>query len=209
MDNRIVIIGFLITLLGISLFASSSVTVLSEFDNIPTSSFITYYANVTTYPLPFANYRLELTNSLKAPEYNVEGEISTKGHYIDFYIFDEDNYNLSKGCGTKHGGAIECRDWKAIVERHNLTGTYTRILDPKMEKVTVVVYNRNPDKVIQNSINIRLESQYSGVATIIFIIGLVIFYIGTSTEKKITRNKRVNFMEIRFNTKIFHNHYVK
>ena len=201
MDNRIAIIGFLITVLGISLFSSSSVTVLSEFDNIPKASFITYYANVTTYPLPFANYKLELTNSLKQPEYDFEGKIISEGHYIDFYVFDEENLKLFRGCGASHDGPIECRDWKPIVERYNLTGTFTRILDPKMEKVNVVVYNKDPDKIIQNSINIRLESQYSGFAVIISIIGLVIFYMGLATEKKITRSKRVNLIKSRFNNK--------
>ena len=196
MNNRIAIVGLLITILGISLFSSSSVTILSEFDNIPTGSFITYYANITTIPLPFANYKLELTNSLKEPEYDVEGKIITDGDYIDFYIFDEENYNLFKGCGTLHSGPIECRDWKAIVEKKDLTGTYTRILDPKLEKVTVVVHNKNTTKIIQNSINIRMESQYTGLAALVFIIGLVVFYIGIASKpKKITKNKRVNFID--------------
>ena len=108
---------------------------------------------------------------------------------------------MFRGCGASHNGPIECRDWNPIVERYNLTGTFTRILDPKMEKVNVVVHNKDPDKIIQNSINIRLESQYSGFAVIIFIIGLVIFYMGLATEKKITRSKRVNLIKSRFNNK--------
>lgn len=202
MNNKIVIIGFLITILGISLFSSSSVTILSEFDNIPTATFITYYANITTIPLPFANYKIELTNSLKAPEYDMEGKIITEGHYIDFYVFDEENYSLFKRCGTVHSGPPECKDWKPIIEKEDLTGTYTRILDPKLKKVTVVVYNKNPDEIIQNSINIRVESQYTGLAALIFVVGLIIFYIGLATEpKKITRNKSINFIDNNFNNK--------
>ena len=65
MNKQIVVLGLLIAVTGAYLFSMSSVTVLSEFDVIPTTSFITYYAEVDAAPLPFADYRLELTNNNK------------------------------------------------------------------------------------------------------------------------------------------------
>ena len=55
MNKQIVAIGLILALGGAYLFSLSSVMVLSEFDIIPTRSFITYYANVSTLPLPVAN----------------------------------------------------------------------------------------------------------------------------------------------------------
>ena len=46
MNKQIVVLGLLIAVTGAYLFSMSSVTVLSEFDVIPTTSFITYYAEV-------------------------------------------------------------------------------------------------------------------------------------------------------------------
>ena len=63
MNKQIVVLGLLIAVTGAYLFSMSSVTVLSEFDVIPTTSFITYYAEVDKAPLPFADQRLELTNN--------------------------------------------------------------------------------------------------------------------------------------------------
>ena len=67
MNKQIVAIGLILALGGAYLFSLSSVTVLSEFDIIPTRSFITYYSNVTTIPLTLVNYRIELTNSNQGP----------------------------------------------------------------------------------------------------------------------------------------------
>ena len=87
MNKQIVAIGLILALGGAYLFSLSSVMVLSEFDIIPTRSFITYYANVSTLPLPVANYNLELTNSNKADEF-IDGE-NIPGHPIDLYVFDD------------------------------------------------------------------------------------------------------------------------
>ena len=188
MNKQILVIGVVITLLGGYLFSLTSVTVLSEFDVIPVNSFITYYADVKTLPLPMANYQLELTNNNKGPEV-IDG-IETRGEVIDLYVFDDENYDIFKRCGGSRGGAEICTDWEPIVQKLELTGTFRRVLDPEMEKVTVVVWNHNIEETVENSISIRLESSYSGIANILVIIGLLVFYIGASRKEEKIVNKR-------------------
>ena len=188
MNKQILVIGVVITLFGAYLFSLSSVTVLSEFDVIPVNSFITYYADVQTLPLPMANYQLELLNTNQGPEFR-DG-IETRGDVIDLYVFDDENYGIFKGCGGQRGGDESCTDWEPIVQKLELTGTFRRVLDPEMEKVTVVVWNHNIEETVENSISIRLESSYSGIANILVIIGLLVFYIGASRKEEKIVNKR-------------------
>ena len=101
MNKQILVIGVVIALFGAYLFSLSSVTVLSEFDVIPVNSFITYYADVQTLPLPMANYQLELLNTNQGPEFR-DG-IQTRGDIIDLYVFDDENYRIFKGCGGQRG----------------------------------------------------------------------------------------------------------
>ena len=188
MNKQILVIGVVIALFGAYLFSMSSVTVLSQFDVIPVNSFITYYADGKTLPLPMANYRLELTN------YNQEAEIrdgiQTRGDVIDLYVFDDENYRIFKGCGGQREGDESCTDWEPIIQKLKLTGTYKRVL-PEMEKVTVVVWNHNTEETVDNSISIRLESSYSGIANILVIIGLLVFYIGASKKEEKKVNKKI------------------
>ena len=187
MNKQILVIGVVITLFGAYLFSLSSVTVLSEFDVIPVNSFITYYADVQTLPLPMANYQLELLNTNQGPEFR-DG-IQTRGDIIDLYVFDDENYGIFKGCGGQRGGDESCTDWEPIVQKLELTGTFRRVL-PEMEKITVVVWNHNMEETVENSISIRLESNYSGIANILVIIGLLVFYIGASRKEEKIVNKR-------------------
>ena len=189
MNKQILVIGVVIAIFGAYVFSLSSVTVLSEFDVIPVNSFITYYADVETLPLPMANYRLELTNNNQGPE--VRDGIQTRGDVIDLYVFNEENYDIFKRCGGSRDGAEMCKDWEPIVERLELTGTFRRVLDPEMEKVTVVVWNHNTEETVENSISIRLESSYSGIANILVIIGLLVFYIGASRKEEKKVNKKI------------------
>ena len=189
MNKQILVIGVVIAIFGAYFFSLSSVTVLSEFDVIPVNSFITYYADVETLPLPMANYRLELTNNNQGPE--VRDGIQTRGDVIDLYVFNEENYDIFKRCGGSRDGAEMCKDWEPIVERLELTGTFRRMLDPEMEKVTVVVWNHNTEETVENSISIRLESSYSGIANILVIIGLLVFYIGASKKEEKKVNKKI------------------
>ena len=188
MNKQILVIGVVIAIFGVYLFSLSSVTVLSEFDVIPVNSFITYYADVQTLPLPMANYQLELLNTNQGPEFR-DG-IETRGDVIDLYVFDDENYDIFKRCGGSRGGAEICTDWEPIVQKLELTGTFRRVLDPEMEKVTVVVWNHNMEETVENSISIRLESNYSGIANILVIIGLLVFYIGASRKEEKIVNKR-------------------
>ena len=188
MNKQILVIGVVIALFGAYLFSLSSVTVLSEFDVIPVNSFITYYADVQTLPLPMANYRLELLNTNQGPEF-IDG-IATRGDVIDLYVFDDENYRIFKGCGGERGGDESCTDWEPIIQELKLTGTYKRML-PEIENVTVVVWNHNMEETVENSISIRLESSYSGIANILVIIGLLVFYIGASRKEEKTVNKRI------------------
>ena len=187
MNKQIVAIGLILSLGGAYLFSLSSVTVLSEFDIIPKRSFITYYSNVTTLPLPLANYRMELTNSNQGPEFINGKEIP--GHPIDLYVFDDENYDLFKRCGGSREGADFCEEWEPIISKMEVTGVYRRSLDPEIDKLTIVVWNHNPEKTVDNSISVKLESNYSGVANIIVIVGLLVFYIGLSRkEEKLKKN---------------------
>ena len=187
MNKQIVAIGLILALGGAYLFSLSSVTVLSEFDIIPTRSFITYYSNVTTIPLPLANYRMELTNSNQGPEF-INGE-EVPGHPIDLYVFDDENYDLFKRCGGSREGADFCEEWEPIISKMELTGIYRRSLDTEIDRLTIVVWNHNPEKTVDNSISVKLESNYSGVANIIVIVGLLVFYIGLSKkEEKLKKN---------------------
>ena len=180
MNKQIVVLGLLIAVTGAYLFSMSSVTVLSEFDVIPTTSFITYYAEVDKAPLPFADYRLELTNN------NKEG-----GLPIDLYVFDDENYDMFKRCGGSREGADFCKSWETILTQMELTGTYKRALDPNMEKVTVVVWNHNMEETLDNSISIRMESNYSGLANVVVIAGLLVFYIGLSRKAEKIQSKKI------------------
>ena len=189
MNKQIVVIGVVIALFGAYLFSLSSVTVLSEFDVIPTNSFITYYVDVQTLPLPMANYQLELTNNNQGPEFR-DG-IQIRGDVIDLYVFDDENYDIFKRCGGAREGADICIDWDPIIQKLELTGTYRKVLDPEMEKITVVVWNHNIEETVENSISIRLESNYSGIANILVIIGLLVFYIGASKKEKKIVNKSI------------------
>ena len=187
MNKQIVAIGLILALGGAYLFSLSSVTVLSEFDIIPKRSFITYYSNVTTIPLPLANYRMELTNSNQGPEF-INGE-EVPGHPIDLYVFDDENYDLFKRCGGSREGADFCEEWEPIISKMELTGIYRRSLDTEIDRLTIVVWNHNPEKTVDNSISVKLESNYSGVANIIVIVGLLVFYIGLSRkEEKLKKN---------------------
>ena len=188
MNKQILVIGVVIAIFGAYLFSLSSVTVLSEFDVIPVNSFITYYADVETFPLPMANYRLELTNSNQGP--GIRDGIQTRGDVIDLYVFDEENYIKFKGCGGERRDD-SCGDWDPIIQKLELTGTFRRMLDPGMEKVTVVVWNHNTEETVENSISIRLESSYSGIANILVIIGLLVFYIGASRKEEKKVNKKI------------------
>ena len=188
MNKQILVIGVVIALFGAYLFSMSSVTVLSEFDVIPVDSFITYYADVKTIPLPMTNYRLELTNNNQGAE--IRDGIETRGDVIDLYVFDDENYRIFKGCGGERGGDESCTDWEPIIQELKLTGTYKRML-PEIENVTVVVWNHNMEETVENSISIRLESSYSGIANILVIIGLLVFYIGASRKEEKTVNKRI------------------
>ena len=189
MNKQIVVIGVVIALFGAYLFSLSSVTVLSEFDVIPTNSFITYYVDVQTLPLPMANYQLELINNNQGPEFR-DG-IQIRGDVIDLYVFDDENYDIFKRCGGARGGADICIDWDPIIQKLELTGTYRKVLDPEMEKITVVVWNHNMEETVENSISIRLESNYSGIANILVIIGLLVFYIGVSRKEEKIVNKSI------------------
>ena len=189
MNKQILVFGVVIALFGAYLFSLSSVTVLSEFDVIPTNSFITYYVDVQTLPLPMANYQLELTNNNQGPEFR-DG-IQTRGDVIDLYVFDDENYDIFKRCGGQREGADICIDWDPIIQKLELTGTYRKVLDPEMEKITVVVWNHNMEETVENSISIRLESNYSGIANILVIIGLLVFYIGASKKEKKIVNKSI------------------
>ena len=187
MNKQIVVIGLILALGGAYLFSLSSVTVLSEFDIIPKRSFITYYSNVTTLPLPLVNYRMELTNSNQGPEF-INGE-EVPGHPIDLYVFDDENYDLFKRCGGSREGADFCEEWEPIISKMELTGIYRRSLDTEIDRLTIVVWNHNPEKTVDNSISVKLESNYSGVANIIVIVGLLVFYIGLSRkEEKLKKN---------------------
>ena len=189
MNKQILVIGVVIALFGAYLFSLSSVTVLSEFDVIPTNSFLTYYVDVQRLPLPMANYQLELTNNSQKPEF-IDG-IQTRGDIIDLYVFDDENYDIFKRCGGAREGADICIDWDPIIQKLELTGTYRKVLDPEMEKITVVVWNHNIEETVENSISIRLESNYSGIANILVIIGLLVFYIGASKKERKIVNKRI------------------
>ena len=189
MNKQILVIGVVIALFGAYLFSLSSVTVLSEFDVIPTNSFITYYVDVQTLPLPMANYQLELINNNQGPEFR-DG-IQIRGDVIDLYVFDDENYDIFKRCGGQREGAEICVDWDPIIQKLELTGIYRKVLDPEMEKITVVVWNHNMEETVENSISIRLESNYSGIANILVIIGLLVFYIGASKKEKKIVNKSI------------------
>lgn len=189
MNKQILVFGVVIALFGAYLFSLSSVTVLSEFDVIPTNSFITYYVDVQTLPLPMANYQLELTNNNQGSEFR-DG-IQIRGDVIDLYLFDDENYDIFKRCGGQREGADICIDWDPIIQKLELTGTYRKVLDPEMEKITVVVWNHNMEETVENSISIRLESNYSGIANILVIIGLLVFYIGASKKEKKIVNKSI------------------
>jgi len=189
MNKQILVFGVVIALFGAYLFSLSSVTVLSEFDVIPTNSFITYYVDVQTLPLPMANYQLELTNNNQGSEFR-DG-IQIRGDVIDLYLFDDENYDIFKRCGGQREGADICIDWDPIIQKLELTGTYRKVLDPEMEKITVVVWNHNIEETVENSISIRLESNYSGIANILVIIGLLVFYIGASKKEKKIVNKSI------------------
>ena len=189
MNKQILVMGVVISLFGAYLFSLSSVTVLSEFDVIPTETFITYYVDVQTFPLPMANYQLELTNNNQGSEFR-DG-IQIRGDVIDLYLFDDENYDIFKRCGGQREGAEICVDWDPIIQKLELTGTYRKVLDPEMEKITVVVWNHNMEETVENSISIRLESNYSGIANIIVIIGLLVFYIGASKKEKKIVNKSI------------------
>ena len=172
MNKQIVAIGLILSLGGAYLFSLSSVTVLSEFDIIPKRSFITYYSNVTTLPLP---------------EFIIGEEVP--GHPIDLYVFDDENYDLFKRCGGSREGADFCVEWEPIISKMELTGIYRRSLDTEIDRLTIVVWNHNPEKTVDNSISVKLESNYSGVANIIVIVGLLVFYIGLSRkEEKLKKN---------------------
>ena len=187
MNKQIVAIGLILALGGAYLFSLSSGTVLSEFDIIPKRSFITYYSNVTTLPLPLVNYRMELTNSNQGPEFINGKEIP--GHPIDLYVFDDENYDVFKRCGGSREGADVCEEWEPIISKMELTGIYRRSLDTEIDRLTIVVWNHNPEKTVDNSISVKLESNYSGVANIIVIVGLLVFYIGLSRkEEKLKKN---------------------
>ena len=56
MNKQIAVIGLILALGGAYLFSLSSVAVLSEFDTIPTNSFITFYSIVSTVPIPLDIY---------------------------------------------------------------------------------------------------------------------------------------------------------
>ena len=189
MNKQILVMGVVIALFGAYLFSLSSVVVLSEFDVIPVNSFITYYADVRTLPLPMANYQLELTNNSQKPEF-IDG-IQTRGDVIDLYVFDDENYDIFKRCGGQREGGDICSDWDPIIQKLELTGTYRKVLDPEMEKITVVVWNHNIEETVENSISIRLESNYSGIANILVIIGLLVFYIGISRKEEKIVNKSI------------------
>ena len=182
MNKQIAVIGLIVALGGAYIFSLSSVSVLSEFDTIPTNSFITYYSNVSTLPLPLANYRMELINSNQGPEL-INGE-QVPGHPIDLYVFDDENYDKFKRCGGSKEGADICNEWEPIISKMELTGVYRRSLDPEIDRLTVVVWNLNTEKTVDNSISVRLESNYSGVANILVIIGLLVFYIGLSRKEE-------------------------
>ena len=182
MNKQIAVIGLILALSGAYIFSLSSVAVLSEFDTVPTNSFITYYSNVSTLPLPLANYRMELINSNQGPEL-INGE-QVPGHPIDLYVFDDENYDKFKRCGGSRRGAEICNEWEPIISKMELTGVYRRSLDPEIDRLTVVVWNLNTEKTVDNSISVRLESNYSGVANILVIVGLLIFYIGLSRKEE-------------------------
>ena len=62
-------------------------------------------------------------------------------------------------------------------------------MDTEIDRLTIVVWNHNPEKTVDNSISVKLESNYSGVANIIVIVGLLVFYIGLSKkEEKLKKN---------------------
>ena len=182
MNKQIAVIGLILALSGAYIFSLSSVAVLSEFDTVPTNSFITYYSNVSTLPLPLANYRMELINSNQGPEL-INGE-QVPGHPIDLYVFDDENYDKFKRCGGSRRGAEICNEWEPIISKMELTGVYRRSLDPEIDRLTVVVWNYNTERTVDNSISVRLESNYSGVANILVIVGLLIFYIGLSRKEE-------------------------
>nr|AIE98850.1 hypothetical protein [uncultured marine thaumarchaeote KM3_100_D10] len=182
MNKQIAVIGLIVALGGAYLFSLSSVAVLSEFDVVPTNSFITYYSNVSTLPLPLANYRMELINTNQGPEF-INGE-EVQGHPIDLYVFDDENYEKFKKCGGTREGAEICNEWEPIMSQMELTGVYRRSLNPEIDRLTIVVWNLNTEKTVDNSIAVRLESNYSGVANILVIIGLLVFYIGLSRKEE-------------------------
>ena len=199
MNKQIIVIGLILSLRGAYLFSLSSVTVLSEFDVIPKKSFITYYGDIDKIPLPMANYRLELTNNNKESEI-INGEL-IPGEPIDLYVFDEINYRKFKGCGGVRDGET-CKDWEPIISKLELTGTFKRSLDPNVlepygGQLVIVVWNLNEEKAVNNSISIRLESDYSGIANIVVIIGLGVFYLGMSSKKGKKSNKKIRNKDIK------------
>jgi hypothetical protein len=60
-----------------------------------------------------------------------------------------------------------------------------------MEKVTVVVWNHNMEETLDNSISIRMESNYSGLANVVVIAGLLVFYIGLSRKAEKIQSKKI------------------
>ena len=125
---------------------------------------------------------MELINSNQGPEL-INGE-QVPGHPIDLYVFDDENYDKFKRCGGSKEGADICNEWEPIISKMELTGVYRRSLDPEIDRLTVVVWNYNTERTVDNSISVRLESNYSGVANILVIVGLLIFYIGLSRKEE-------------------------
>ena len=189
MNKQIVVMGLILSVAGAYLFSLSSVTVLSEFDIIPENSFITYHPDDATHPLPLINYRMELINSNQDSELINGREVP--GQPIDLFVFDSENYNIFKGCGGVRTGEVICKQWEPIISEMELTGIYRRSLDPDIGELKVVVWNHNHEKTVDNSISIRLESNYSGVANILVIIGLLVFYIGLSRKEEKSK-KNIN-----------------
>ena len=95
-----------------------------------------------------------------------------------------------------------CKDWEPIISKLELTGTFKRSLDPNVlepygGQLVIVVWNLNEEKAVNNSISIRLESDYSGIANIVVIIGLGVFYLGMSSKKGKNSNKKIRNKDIK------------
>jgi len=164
LDLKLLALGWVLLIGGISISYSSSPTVVSDNRTLNAQQTLTYSRTLQDYPFGQKVLKVEV--------------VIVNGN-ADFYLLDSANLRLYQSR----------RPFDGIISKPNMTGGFSTQLTPTNNTLYFVIDNSKSTKNIEAGITGTVDYGLAPAGAIISILGLGITYFGLSAKSK-RKNKR-------------------